>query len=366
MERPPLLNDLFRMSVKIILGGILIIFLFSIGAAVVGSAGGGDKKHMAKGEPAVLHGEAESENAILRIDLKGVILSHAPEEESNPFFADLMPIAYGYKIKQQLLDAAEDDAIKGVLLFVSTPGGSIAGSQAVFDGVEVVQAAGKPVIAFVDIFSASGGVYSTAGADKVFADHGSMIGSVGVNFGTAVFYDDPVALDRGLFSGGVETRGGVKTDFIGAGIGKDLGNPFRPMTERERSLLVASAEEFYDKFVDLVVDNRGIDRAALVNQHGAMIYANEMAEQFGYIDGTKTYQETLSYIAAEIGAEGDDWKLVAPARDPKSPLEELFGMRMSVTDLEAARTLQGQFACRELTAGPVLLAPRALADMCAG
>lgn len=363
-QRPPLLWDLVRMVIKMIVGGLVVIGLVSCGVASVAGAGSSGKKVTKTAEADFIYGSKDSENAIIQVDIKGPILSHKPEGESGGLFGSLIPVTYGYDVKEQLLKAAKNDDAKAVMLFVTTPGGSISGSQAIHDGVLAVKAAGKPVIAYIDTISASGGVWSTAATDKIFADHGSFIGSVGVNFGNFQYYEDPIALDGGLFQGGVTTRAGIKSKFIGAGLGKDIGNPFRDMTDRERGLLEASANEYYQKFLDHVVANRNMDRTALVEQHGAMIYANDLAEGHGYIDDTKTYQETLSYIGGLIGAEGDDWKLISTPKIKKSPFEEMFSVTFGKQGMETAAQTQRIAACNELKAGPVVMTANALIDFC--
>ncbi|MEO0879720.1 MAG: S49 family peptidase [Pseudomonadota bacterium] len=366
-ERPPLLWDLVRMVIKMIVGGIVVIALVSCGVASLAGAGASASKGAAAELSSdVLYGEKDSNNAILQVDVKGPILTHKPKDSDGGFFSQIIGVTYGYEVKEQLLAAAKNDDIKAVMMFVTTPGGSIVGSQAIHDGVEAVKAAGKPVVAYVDTISASGGVWSTAGADKIFADHGSLIGSVGVNFGNWFYYDDPVGFEGTLFQSGVATRGGIKTTFIGAGLGKDIGNPFRPMSEREVALLQATAEEFYEKFLDHVVANRGMDRTALVNQHGAMIYGNDLAEGYGYIDDTKTHQETLAYIAEKIGATGDNWKLVAPPSEKKSPFEEFFGAKAQKVSAEEAAKIERARACADLKSGPLIMLPQDFVSLCQG
>jgi len=355
------------MVIKMIVGGILVIALVSCGAAMVGAAGAGASSGASAGkdkDPVSdhLYGEEDSDNAIMRVNVIGPILTH--ETGDSGFFASVAQVTYGYKVKEQLLKAAKNDDIKGVMMFVRTPGGSIVGSQAIHDGVLAVKEAGKPVVAYVDSISASGGVWSTAGADKIFSDYGSIIGSVGVNFGNFMYFDDPVALDAGLFGGGVETRGGVKTEFLGAGLGKDFGNPWRPLTEREKTLITASAQYYYDQFVEHVVANRPVDRDRLVNEYGAMVFADELAKDRGYIDDLKTYQETLQYIAGEIGAEGDDWKLVTPPYVKKSPFEELFSTSLMALSPRNAVEEQNAAACTELKSRPVAMTVQALNAFC--
>ncbi len=362
-ERPPLLPDLFRMVVKMIVGGILVIGLVSCGVGVIAGASSGGQAAIKAPVSKTLYGKKDSGNAIQRVDIVGPILTHAPDDDGG-FFASIQSVTYGYEVKEQLLAAAKDDSVKAVMLYVMTPGGSIVGSQAIHDGVMAVKEAGKPVVAYVDSLSASGGVWSTAGADKIFADHGSLIGSVGVILGNVLYYDDPVALDGGLFGGGITTRGGIKSTVIAASEGKDLFNPFRPMTEREKALLEGSAKEFYAKFLDHVTAHRPLDRQALIDDYGAMVFSNDTAQRHGYIDGTKTYQETLAYIAGEIGAEGDDWKLVSPPEIEKSPFEKMFGASLAAFSGGRAEAARQGAVCAELKSGPVAMSAQTLTSLC--
>lgn len=371
-EQPPLLSELFRMVVKIIVGGIVIFALVSCSVGVLAGMGASSGQQAKKGEKVApfYYGDEDSDNAILRVDIVGPIMTHQPE--GGGFFSAVGGMTFGYEVKEQLLDAVENDNVKAVMLFVSTPGGTVIGSDAIADGVEAVKASGKPVIAYVDGLSASGGVWSTAPADKIFADNGSLIGSVGVILGNFLHYDDPIALDGGLFMGGVTTRGGIKSTVIAASEGKDIFNPFRPMTEREKTKLVASTKEIYDNFLDHVTSNRPMDRTALIEEHGAMVYSNGLAEEYGYIDGTKDFQETLAYIAGEIGAEGDDWKLVGPEEEQKTPFEQFFGARQDQgrnSSLDPVAAAQAEAAnralmCAELKKGPVALGAQSLIGLC--
>ena len=89
-ERPPLLPDIFRMVVKMIVGGILLIGLVSCGVACVAGAGAGASGKAAVKAPVseTLYGKKESDNAIQRVNIMGPILTHAPEEDGG-FFQEL-------------------------------------------------------------------------------------------------------------------------------------------------------------------------------------------------------------------------------------------------------------------------------------
>ncbi len=308
-ERQGIFVELFRMSAKMIVGGIIVIILF---VAFIGALGASTASTDLNA-PQVVAGDPASGNEIQVLRVSGPILSHRPAGSGPSLFAMPSAVTYGYDLKKTLEDSAENDRVKGVVLHVTTPGGTINGSQAIHEGVEAVKAAGKPIIAYVDGLSASGGVWATAGADRIFADHGSIVGSVGVRGPQLIEYIDPVAL--GGFLSSVETAGGIEVRTIVAGRGKDFGNPFRPPTEEELDTLQGIMDEAYAEFVGHVEANRGIASARLVEDFGAAVFGNQAAERNGYIDGTKTFQGAIAYVVDQLDL-GEDYRVTrgTPAR----------------------------------------------------
>ncbi len=362
--RPPLGSDLLRMSAKIFTGILVtLLSLFAILAVFGGIGAGGSAVALRDAE--TLLGDAKSDNKILQISINGPILTHAPKQPG--FFGGLSgDVTYGYEVKKQLLAAAKDDDIKAVVLKTSTPGGSIVGSNAIHEGVLAVKAAGKPVITYVDTISASGGVWSTAASDAIFADHGSLIGSVGVIFSGFMEYNDPVAI--GGFFQSIETRGGIKVNTITAGKSKDIGNPFRPMTEPERAMFQAMVDEFYGKFIAHVETYRGISREALTSDFGAGIFANDAAEAHGYINGTKSWEESVAY-AAEAADVGEDYRLVAPPSEEAGPfgMMAFFNQGTPESRMQAHQAMAQQeivSACAALSREVSIISPAHFYAMC--
>ncbi|MCG8441123.1 MAG: S49 family peptidase [Caulobacterales bacterium] len=348
-------TELLRMSAKIIVGGLLII-------AMLGLASFSFDEGAGEFEKAVLSGTPSSDNEILLVRVDGPILNHPPRGGGLFGFAE--GLVFGYEVKNILLDAADDDAVKAVLLFLSTPGGQIAGSQAIHEGVLAVRDAGKPVIAHIDGLSASGGVWAMAAADEIFADHGSVVGSVGVLGPSLVEYIDPVALGGVL--DGVETRGGVKRHSVTAGRGKDLGDPFRPPTAEETRRLQEMVDEFYEQFLGHMELSRGMSRALLTDELGASLFANELAEIHGYIDGTKTYDESITHTADAAGL-GDDYKLVSA--DQEVIGFPFFGIQSRLqggarAGAEAARIELIAAACAAFRSEPLVMPTLYRAQLC--
>ena len=83
-------------------------------------------------------------------------------------------------ISKALLDAAKNDSVKAVVFRVSSPGGSAVASDQIWDAVEKVKAAGKPVVISMGAYAASGGYYVAAGGDRIVAWPSTITGSIGV------------------------------------------------------------------------------------------------------------------------------------------------------------------------------------------
>jgi protease-4 len=141
--------QLLQMVGKMIVGGLLIIFMIGVVGAVLSPSG--NKLTGAEASYSHVFGNKSSANRLLNIKLFGEILGTPPTAVPSPFdFFGSMGATYGYSVKQALADAAKDEAIKGIFLHTTTPGGTIFGSMAIFDGIKQYQTnTGKPVVVFI-------------------------------------------------------------------------------------------------------------------------------------------------------------------------------------------------------------------------
>ncbi|WP_052288645.1 S49 family peptidase [Leptolyngbya iicbica] len=267
-------------------------------------------------------GDEESENYLLELRINGPILN---SPSNSGFFGLDSSVTYAYQFQKLMEKVAEDDRIQGIFLRVSTPGGTVVGSNVVYDALAAYkEATDSPIYAYVEGLSASGGVWSMVAADQILAAPGSVIGSIGVIGPTLVYFNNPVALDGGLLGGGVTTEGGIQQFVISAGKGKDLGNPFRPPTEEELENWRVNINNEYDDFVTHVAANRDITEQTLRQDMGAFIFGTEQAEQYNLIDGTSGRPEAISALAESLEL-GEDYQLVRVGYDEPSLIEILLG-----------------------------------------
>lgn len=284
----------------------------------------------------VVYGPEESSNTLLSIPVTGLILGN-DGDLADPFGMLSESVVLGYDIKKQLYEAAEDEGIKGVILEINSPGGTIYGSDAIADGVAYYrEKTKKPVVAFISGMGASGAYWVAASSDMIMADIGSIIGSIGVITGPFKYYDTVVAEDGGAFAGGVITQRGVETTFITAGKSKDLGNPYRRLTGDEIKALQTMVNNDYARFVDFVSKRRSLDTRTIRDEYGALIFDTETAITNRLIDKEGNREEAYASLAAASHIEGDDYKVMSKKEEGgvlKTLLQSRFGSVTSAPTL---------------------------------
>ncbi|MDA0265982.1 MAG: S49 family peptidase [Cyanobacteria bacterium] len=280
-------------------------------------------------------GDDDSDNYLLQIHIDGIILN----SPAGSGLFGVSGVTYGYELQEILEKASEDDQVKGIFLRLSTPGGTVVGSDAIYQALaHYKETTGNPIVAYVEGLSASGGVWSMVAADVIYAAPGSIVGSIGVVGPTLLFFDDPVAIDGGLFGGGITTRNGIQQFAIAAGKGKDLGNPFRAPTEEELQVVQTAINNEYSNFVTHVATTRDIAEQTLREEMGAYIFDVETAEAYNLIDGTLGRPEALAELA-QLAALEADYQLVQVSYPQPSLLNLLLGKAPEPLTFEQQQSL---------------------------
>jgi len=321
---------IFGQTLFAIISFFIIIFLFSLFFLGLGAGIGASTTSFGKlqkieaADYSYVTGDKDSKNKLLSVAVNGVILGSAPEEDFNFGLIDFL--TYGYDIVDTLEEAAKDEEIKGIFMPFRTPGGTIFGSQAIYRAIKKYREdTGNPVVVYIEGMSASGGVMAMVAANNIYADHGSLIGSIGVLGPSLTYFNKPMATEGGLFGGGIVTDGGIEKTTISAGRGKDLGNPFRKATEEEISNLTAGINNEYENFVNHVATNRNMQPEMIRNEMGAQIFDNKTAQAYGLIDGTQNRSEAINSLAS-LAKLGDDYKLIKPVYSKESLMSQLMGV----------------------------------------
>jgi len=193
----------------------------------------------------------------------------------------------GDSTAELLRKARYDDTVKSVVLYVDSPGGSAFASEIIRQEVENLQAVGKPVVAVMSTYAASGGYWISAGADKILAAPSTITGSIGI-FGMFLTFENT------LDYLGVHTDGVGTTEFAGMGITKTL-NP------KVAAIMQRGIEHGYDQFISLVADKRDMSKEQVDQIAQGRVWIGETALELGLVDELG-YLEDGVKAAAELAS----------------------------------------------------------------
>lgn len=240
------------------------------------------------------------------IDVSGVITSGSAS--GGPFDASG---ARAQTIIDQLEQARTNKRIKSVVLWIDSPGGSAAGSDAVYTEVQKVRTSGKKVIVSMGDVAASGGYYIASAADRIYANGATITGSIGV-ISELPNYSAP---------NGWIKKSGFDAIVVKSGKYKDMGNPFRPMTRDEKALFQEMVDDIYNQFLNAVSKARKMDVAKLRPLADGRVFTGRQAVKLGLVDQIGTLGDAIAY-AGEQGNLGTDPKVYKMS---KSSLARLLG-----------------------------------------
>ena len=206
----------------------------------------------------------------------------------------------GYTYDQQyLLDSVEqimeDHHNQGLILHIDSPGGAVYQIDELYlKLMDYKEMTGRPVYAAIESYAASGGYYEACAADKIYANRNAITGSIGVIMGE--FIDLSGLLDRL----------GVNVSYITSGANKSMGNSYQPLTEEQKAIYQSICNEYYDRFVKIVVEGRNLDEGTVRKLADGRIYSASQALQHGLIDGLESFDDTVSRMTADLGYDSID------------------------------------------------------------
>ena len=219
--------------------------------------------------------------------------------------------SYVERIVKQLEMYAMDKRVKGIIIRVNSPGGTVASAQEIFRAIRRVrQEWGIPVVACLGDVATSGGYYIAAAADHIVANPGTITGSIGVIMET---FDLSSLLD-GL---------GVKPRIIKEGKYKDIGSIFREMTPEEETLLKESLQEVYRKMLEDISSARStLSLEQLQDLADGRIFTGVRAKEVGLVDSLGGVEEAITVIMEEANLKERPYVL----DHPKMTWETFFEM----------------------------------------
>jgi protease IV len=189
---------------------------------------------------------------------------------------------------RQLQSLRLDNAIAGVILRIDSPGGAVAPSQEIYAEVMKYRLTNKPLAVSMSTVAASGGYYIASPATKIFADPGTLTGSIGVIFTLPLFQE-------------LTKKIGVEFRVFTAGKLKDVGSPYRAMTGEEKLFIENLLKDTHEQFIADVAAARKMNRDSLVRYADGRVLTGRQACAARLIDTLGGYEDALDWLRAATG-----------------------------------------------------------------
>ena len=202
---------------------------------------------------------------------------------------------------------AADDNIKAVVLRVDSPGGTVAATQEIFQKLMELRQK-KPLVVSMGDMAASGGYYISSAANHIFANQGTMTGSIGVIIAAPNF--------KGLFE-----KLGIKMNVIKSGKYKDILSSSRDLSDEEKALLQDLIDNCYNQFIKDVSLGRNIPIDDFKQYADGRVFTGSRGVEMKLVDSVGTFQDAVKK-AKELAKLPSD----APLYDENSSaLDRIFG-----------------------------------------
>jgi protease IV len=227
------------------------------------------------------------------VDLDGVIFSPNP-------------------VVQQLKKFGDDDSIKAIILHVNSPGGGVAASEEIYREVKRIRDEKKKrIVASIETVGASGAYYVSSATNKIYADNGSIVGSIGV-IAEWVNYGELLQWAK------------LRQITLKAGEFKDTGSPVRDLTPAEREYMQSMIDNMHTQFIQAVADGRHVKFDDIKTIANGKVWTGQQAAQMKLIDQVADFQAAVEDTAKSVGIRGEP-VLVRPEKDKKTLADLLFG-----------------------------------------
>lgn len=298
--QPPPRRDRAALAVVVfIFGGLFLIFFAFLWLAY--GAVRGEAPRLASGP------------RIGVVDVKGPIGMGRGSVESEPVLKLLK--RYG-----------DDTDMKAIVVRIDSPGGAVATSQEILDGLRRL-AEDKVVVCAMGNLAASGGLLVAMGCDRIVAEPGTLTGSIGV---ISTFPN----------VNGLLRKIDVQMNTVTAGKLKDAGSPFREFSDADRSYWQELANRIHRQFIQAVAEGRDLPVEQVEKFADGRVFTGEQAVELGLVDELGGFQDAVD-LAKELAEIRGEPRLIYPPDERSRFLEELMGgmaQKVAQAVAEAVRT----------------------------
>ena len=224
---------------------------------------------------------------ILIIEVSGLLTSSQPNGVIDQLFnRQSLPTRF----KEEFSKAAEDEKVKGIVLRINSPGGTVTASDILHHEILEFKKKRKiPVVACIMDLGTSGGYYLAAASDQIVAHPSAITGSLGVIMIT-------------INGSGLMEKIGLEAHTITSGQHKDMGSPFRKMTTQDRAIFESVIQSFYQQFLEIIEKGRPqLTKEKIRQLADGRIYSASQAKKAGLIDEIGYLDDAITIAKQEAG-----------------------------------------------------------------
>lgn len=216
------------------------------------------------------------------------------------------------EIVDDLRRYADDNSVKGIVVRINSPGGVVGAAQEIYAEVlRISTEERKPIVASMGSVAASGGYYIACGADCIYANPGTLTGSIGVIMQYPVMKD---MLDKI----------GIQFETVTAGEVKDVGSPYQYPDDRDSVVLKRVIEDTHQQFVNVVSERRRMEPDEVVEVADGSLFTGLQAQRRGLVDSLGGLESAIAYLE-ELSDYGSGLKRIRPEAEEGFTIFDLFG-----------------------------------------
>ena len=201
----------------------------------------------------------------------------------------------------------EDSSVKGIIIRIDSPGGSVAASQEI---LEAIRGVNKKSVISMGNMAASGGYYVACSGPKIYANPGTLTGSIGV-------------ISQVVQANEVLDFLKLKVHTIKTGTYKDSGSPYREFTEADRKLFTDLGNDIYQQFVDAIVEARKIPKEEVLKFADGRVLTGKQAKELGLVDELGGFNAAIDDLKKQLNIKGNV-QLVYPSQNANAIVDMLL------------------------------------------
>ena len=191
-----------------------------------------------------------------------------------------------------LKSLSEDEDVKAVIVHINTPGGTVVGGESIYNALKDISKV-KPTVSVMGTLATSAGYMVALGTERIYANQGTLTGSIGVILHSAEIVD-------------LAKKFGIEIDIVKSGPLKASPSPLEKFTPEARQVMQDVIDDYYDVFVNMVVEGRKIDKAEVIKLADGRVYTGNQALSKKLVDEIGSEKEALLWLKDKKGIDTEN------------------------------------------------------------